>query len=95
VLAGATPAALGLLADVTESFPADRGAVMGLYSVFLALGQIVGSFVGGQSGRRFGVDGILGATVILLIIALVPLARLRTVEQDIGAIPGGAEAERA
>jgi MFS family permease len=95
VLAGATPAALGLLADVTESFPADRGAVMGLYSVFLALGQIIGSFVGGQSGRRFGVDGILGATVILLIIALVPLARLRGVEQDIGAIPGGAEAERA
>jgi MFS family permease len=31
VLSGATPAALGLLADVSESFPDDRGAIMGLY----------------------------------------------------------------
>ena len=31
VLAGATPAALGLLADISEAFPADRGAIMGLY----------------------------------------------------------------
>jgi MFS family permease len=92
VLAGATPAALGLLADVTESYPADRGAVMGLYSVFLALGQITGSFVGGESGHRFGIDGILGSTVVLLLIALIPLTRLRAVEHDIGAIPGGAEA---
>ena len=42
VLAGATPAALGLLADISERFPADRGAIMGLYSVFLAIGQIAG-----------------------------------------------------
>jgi MFS family permease len=95
VLAGATPAALGLLADVTESYPADRGAVMGLYSVFLAVGQIAGSFVGGESGRRFGIDGILASTVLLLLVALVPLARLRAVEHDVGAIAGGAEAERA
>ena len=33
---GATPAALGLLADISERFPGDRGAIMGLYSVFLA-----------------------------------------------------------
>ncbi len=32
VLAGATPAALGLLADISERFPADRGAIMGLYT---------------------------------------------------------------
>ena len=41
------PAALGLLADISEGFPADRGAIMGLYSVFLAIGQIIGSLVGG------------------------------------------------
>ena len=51
VLAGATPAALGLLADISERFPADRGAIMGLYSVFLAIGQIVGAIVGGVRGR--------------------------------------------
>ncbi|MBF8290916.1 MAG: gamma-glutamyltransferase [Chloroflexi bacterium] len=47
LLAGATPAAVGLLADVSEKFPGDRGAIMGLYSVFLGLGQIVGSLIGG------------------------------------------------
>ena len=30
-----------------ERFPADRGAIMGLYSVFLAIGQIIGSLIGG------------------------------------------------
>ena len=42
VLAGATPAALGMLADISEEHPDDRGAIMGLYSVFLAVGQVVG-----------------------------------------------------
>ncbi len=91
VLAGATPAALGLLADVSESYPADRGAIMGLYSVFLALGQIAGSFLGGESGRRFGIDGILMSTVGLLLIALIPLARLRAVEHHVGAPAPGSE----
>src|SRR5262249_62047646 len=51
VLAGATPAALGLLADMSERFPSDRGAIMGLYSVFLAIGQIVGSLIGGDAAQ--------------------------------------------
>ncbi|MFL5679943.1 MAG: MFS transporter [Chloroflexota bacterium] len=84
VLAGATPAALGLLADVSEAYPADRGAIMGLYSVFLALGQIAGSFIGGEAGHRYGIDGILLATVGLLIVALIPLSRLRAVEHVVG-----------
>ncbi len=80
VLAGATPAALGLLADTSESHPADRGAIMGLYSVFLALGQIVGSLLGGTAAEIRGIDGILVATLILLAVALAPLSRLRAVE---------------
>jgi MFS family permease len=92
VLAGATPAALGLLADVSEAYPGDRGAIMGLYSVFLAIGQIAGSFIGGESGRRFGIDGILAATVGLLLIALLPLARLRAVEHALDAPPNGRQA---
>ena len=66
VLAGATPAALGLLADVSERFPADRGAIMGLYSVFLAIGQIIGSLIGGFAADWRGIDGMLIATVGLL-----------------------------
>ena len=80
VLAGATPAALGLLADMSERFPSDRGAIMGLYSVFLALGQITGSLIGGVAADWLGIDGMFIATLVLLGIAVVPLAQLRTQE---------------
>lgn len=89
VLAGATPAALGMLADVSESFPADRGAIMGLYSVFLAVGQISGSLIGGVAAELHGIDGILVATLVLLGIALIPLHRLRSVEHLVGGPPEG------
>jgi predicted MFS family arabinose efflux permease len=81
VLAGATPAALGLLADISEAFPDDRGAVMGLYSVFLAIGQIIGAFVGGVAADRWAFDGILVATLLLMGVALLPLTRLRRFEE--------------
>jgi MFS family permease len=89
VLAGATPAAIGLLADMTEAYPEDRGAIMGLYSVFLGLGQIGGSLVGGVAANALGFDGILTASVILLGFAVVPLIRLRRYEHALG--PGVAE----
>jgi predicted MFS family arabinose efflux permease len=88
VLAGATPAALGLLADVSEAYPADRGAIMGLYSVFLALGQIGGSFIGGAAAGPMGIDGILVATLALLAVAILPLSRLRAYEHQVGVAPG-------
>jgi MFS family permease len=82
-LAGATPAAVGLLADVSEQFPTDRGAIMGLYSVFLAIGQITGNLLGGFAAGWLGMDGLLLATGAFLIVALVPLSRLRRVEHYI------------
>jgi MFS family permease len=88
VLAGATPAALGLLADISEAFPADRGAIMGLYSVFLAIGQIAGSLLGGLAAELRGIDGLLFATLALLGVALLPLSRLRRYEHVVG--PSGA-----
>lgn len=84
VLAGATPAALGLLADISERFPSDRGAIMGLYSVFLAVGQITGSLIGGFAAEWRGIDGLLVATFGLLLIALIPLAQLRRQEHYVG-----------
>ena len=83
VLAGATPAALGLLADMSEPYPRDRGAIMGLYSVFLALGQITGSIAGGVAADVSGIDGLLVATLVMLAIAVLPLWRLRTVEHHL------------
>jgi MFS family permease len=88
VLAGATPAALGMLADISESHPADRGAIMGLYSVFLALGQITGSLLGGGAAEWQGVDGLLLVSALLLVVALAPLRWLRGSEHLVpGAIP--------
>jgi len=84
VLAGATPAAVGLLADVSERFPGDRGAIMGLYSVFLAFGQIGGSLIGGVVADGAGMDGLLLATGALLLVALIPLSRLRRMEHHLG-----------
>lgn len=84
VLAGATPAALGMLADISEEHPADRGAIMGLYSVFLAVGQVVGSLAGGGAAEWLGIDGLLLASAGLLLVALGPLRWLRDSEHLVG-----------
>ena len=85
VLAGATPAAIGLLADMTEAYPHDRGAIMGLYSVFLGIGQIVGSIVGGVAAQWAGLDGVFIASLALLALAIVPISSLRRFEHRVGA----------
>jgi MFS family permease len=77
VMSGATPAALGLLADVSEGFEEDRSAIMGLYSVFLGLGQVLGAVLGGIFASWRGIDGLLLATALLLVVGLVALANLR------------------
>ncbi len=84
VLAGGTPAALGLLADISESYPADRGAIMGLYSVFLAVGQITGALLGGAAAEWQGIDGLLIASLGLLAIAVLPTRGLRASEHLVG-----------
>ena len=84
VLAGATPAALGMLADISEEHPEDRGAIMGLYSVFLAVGQIVGSLIAGGAAEWLGIDGLLLASAGLLLVALLPLRWLRGSEHLVG-----------
>jgi MFS family permease len=100
VLAGATPAAIGLLADMTEGYPDDRGAIMGLYSVFLGLGQILGSTVGGVAAQGWGLDGIFAASLVLLAVAVLPLSHLRRYEHRVGtaatpAAPGAPGARAA
>ena len=66
---------------------------MGLYSVFLAIGQIIGSLIGGVAADLRGIDGMLVGTLVLLGIALLPLANLRKQEHeingtaDIGEVP--------
>jgi predicted MFS family arabinose efflux permease len=63
---------------------------MGLYSVFLAVGQIIGAIIGGFAAEARGIDGMLIATAILLVVALLPLARLRRDEAILG-VEGGSD----
>jgi predicted MFS family arabinose efflux permease len=69
---------------MTEAYPNDRGAIMGLYSVFLGLGQIIGSILGGVAAEAAGLDGIFIVSFILLGVALLPLSHLRRYEHRFG-----------
>jgi MFS family permease len=69
VQSGFTPAALAHLADITEAHDTDRGAIMGLYSVFLGLGQFLGASVGGLFVDWRGADGMALITGLLGVFA--------------------------
>ncbi len=95
VLSGATPAALGLLADVSEGYEQDRSAIMGLYSVFLGVGQVLGAVVGGAAATWRGIDGLIVATVGLLAIGIAALINLRANEKAIFSGTPGSDAPAA
>ena len=61
---------------------------MGLYSVFLGLGQIIGSILGGIAAQQAGLDGIFVVSFVMLGIALLPLSQLRRYEHRLGEAPG-------
>jgi MFS family permease len=77
------PAALAYLADISEDAARDRGLLMGLYSVFLGLGQLVGNGLGGVFAETWGFDGLIYLTSLLAFIALVALLALLRMEKRI------------
>lgn len=83
VMSGFTPAALTYLADVTENYAADRGSIMGLYSVFLGVGQLAGTSLGGYFADWNGVDGLILLSAILAVITALSLLALRKQETSI------------
>ena len=80
VQSGFTPAALAHLADITEDHVEDRGAIMGLYSVFLGLGQFIGASIGGPFIDWRGADGMVLINALLGILAAFLVLRLRGIE---------------
>ena len=66
---GFPPAAVSYLARLSGRVSEDRGLFMGLYSVVLGLGQLVGGWLGGPFADRWGMDGILVLTFILGLCA--------------------------
>jgi MFS family permease len=81
-LSGFTPAALTYLADITERYVEDRGSIMGLYTVFLGIGQVVGTAVGGEFADRGGIDGLILLSAAFGVITLASLLYLRKCEES-------------
>ena len=76
------PAALAYLADISEEAAKDRGLLMGLYSIFLGLGQLIGNGLGGVFARIWGFDGLIYLTALLAFIALIFLLMLFRMEKE-------------
>jgi MFS-type transporter involved in bile tolerance (Atg22 family) len=77
VESGFTPAALALLAGVIGA-QSGRGAAMGIYSVLLSVGAILGSLIAAVLGKRFAVDGLIYGTLAMAVIALLFVQRLES-----------------
>jgi predicted MFS family arabinose efflux permease len=77
------PAALAYLADLSEDAAKDRGLLMGLYSVFLGLGQLLGNGLGGVFAQQWGFDGLIYLTALLAFVALIALLFLFRQERRI------------
>lgn len=75
VESGFTPAALAWLASALP-VESGRGAAMGIYSVLLSVGAIIGSLLAGFLGQRFAIDGLLYGTVFVAVAALIFLHRV-------------------
>lgn len=75
VESGFTPAALSLLSGAIGA-QAGRGAAMGIYSVLLSIGAILGSLIAAAMGNGFGVDGLIYGTLAMAVSALIFVQRL-------------------
>jgi MFS family permease len=73
---GFTPAALAYLSRIAEEHGTARGAIMGVYSVLLGVGQALGSITGGELAGRFGVDGMIALSLVYAGIACAAVAAL-------------------
>jgi MFS family permease len=79
LVSGFTPVALAYLAEISGARVEHRGAIMGLYSVFLALGQLIGSGLGGFfiTWLNTGFNALILGIFMLGIIAFFTVLWLR------------------
>ena len=74
--AGFIPAALAYLADVSEAFVGERGMLMGLYSLVLGLGYLLGNLLGGVAAQIAYFDGLAYLTIALAAVGMLSLGVL-------------------
>jgi MFS family permease len=77
VESGFAPAAVSYLARLSSDHATDRGLFMGLYSVVLGFGQLLGGWLGGPLADLWALDGIVLLTLGLAFVALCLTMRLR------------------
>lgn len=82
VEAGFTPAAFAHLAELTVPVDSSRGAALGLYSVLLGGGQLVGNLLGGLFAARWQMDGVLALTAALAVVSLAGATGMNTQSGD-------------
>jgi len=78
---GFTPAALAYLADASRAFARDRGLLMGLYSVILGVGQLIGNVLGGVFAQAAYFDGLASLTILLAVVAMGAVLLLLVTER--------------
>ncbi|WP_126631042.1 MFS transporter [Dictyobacter alpinus] len=83
LLSGFTPASLTHMAAISERKVGKRGAVMGLYSVVLGIGQLVGASVGGMAVDLGGFNGLMGFSVVLGILSMISVLYMRRHKHDL------------
>ncbi len=83
LLSGFTPASLTQMAAIAELLPGKRGAVMGLYSVVLGVGQLIGASLGGLCVDLGGFYGLMGFSVAMGLVALGGVLYLRVNGHDL------------
>ena len=83
LLSGFTPASLTQMSALAEMKAGKRGAVMGLYSVVLGVGQLLGATVGGFSVDLGGFSGLMVFSVILGLLSLVSVVYMRIHKHDL------------
>lgn len=82
LLSGFTPAALTQMAAIAETMPGKRGAVMGLYSVVLSIGQLIGASLGGFSVDMKGFYGLMIFSTVLGCVSLISVLYMRAQGHD-------------
>jgi MFS family permease len=86
VESGFTPAALAYLAEIAEERAEDRGSVMGVYSVLLAIGQLLGGGLAAPFADKLGINGLIILTGLLCLVALFTVMLLGRAERRYSAL---------
>jgi MFS family permease len=83
LLSGFTPASLTQMGAIAETLPGQRGAVMGLYSVVLAIGQLLGAILGGFFVDLYGFYGLMLFSVLMGLLSLCSVLYVRSHGHDL------------